>query len=346
MRAVVGTIGVGRLPAGLLFVMCVAVATATAGCGREYNSAGAPILSGGDSGQVEEDAASGAEDAAEVAEDGSGEEVTPDAPGPAPDTAEGGSTVCTPGVGRCSPGDLLERCNADGTALIATPCQDEGAFCGVADDGVAGCLPWVCEPGAPLCIGERDRADCNLRGSDFIVDLRGCPSRCEEGVCVADPAQACGDLEVTPLELGSVLEFDLCGEGDDFANTEGNPSCGANGVDYPGRDRVFSLTLERPTAVLIDLADADGNAAIDTVLYVRSACQDRGSQLACGDDVTCGESDVDSGCQSPDQVQVRQSQLGVELGAGTWFVVADHYAYSQNGQSFGCGVVRLRVEGL
>ncbi|MEL6178298.1 MAG: hypothetical protein AAFS10_05060 [Myxococcota bacterium] len=339
----------------------MAIGVIAFGCGRsddvnvEVRDAGAQEdaggLLGGPTDAGPEDAAASDTDGGGGATSGGGQGGTDGEIDSAGDAVSMPQEVCSPGQQRCLEGDRLDVCNADGSAWQARPCQEEGAFCGADGDSV-GCVPWVCEPGVALCLGERDRGNCNARGSDVVVDLQGqCPERCEAGACVGEPQMEegdCGLQEVTPLPLDDTIVFNLCEEGDDFANTQAPPGCGADGERFPGRDRVFVLTLTEPTTVALDLSDADDGAAIDTVVYVRSACRDADSQQACGDDVLCSDSDIDVGCQGQgaDSVQVRQSRLTLDLDAGNWYVVADQYTYNQNGQGFTCGTVRLQVRAL
>ena len=84
----------------------------------------------------------------------------------------------------------------------------------------------------------------------------------------------------------------------------------------------------------MDLRDEDDSAAIDTILYLRTNCEDAGSQFECSDDVPCDESDVEFGDCSG-ELQVRQSRIDVTLEAGSYTVVADHLRY----RDFGCGRV-------
>ncbi len=152
------------------------------------------------------------------------------------------------------------------------------------------------------------------------------------------PAPDCPRDDVHALEPGT-LNFNLCAEGDDFDNAAAPPSCGVPGSQIGGNDRIFQLDLDRPARVLIDLKDADERVAIDTVVYVRQACDDEGSQLLCSDDIPCAESDIDAGCEDPNGTQVRQSRLVADLDAGSWFIIADQYSYN----NFACGAVELIV---
>lgn len=233
--------------------------------------------------------------------------------------------TCMEGLSRCE-GGVLVVCR--GGVESRTDCSEMGAYC---DSGR--CRPWACEPGSVRC--SRD-------GSGVVqCDDRGASTRyvrCETG---CDPVTAscrgattgCGTLPA--IELGSSERFDLCaGTGaTTFTRAEG---CGASSM-ASSPDRTFALTLAERTTIEVDLRDVDPSVGIDTVVYLRRACDDAASQIACSDDVPCEESDISMGCSGG--VQVRQSRFTVTLEAGTYYVVADAFRYD----SFGCGVVELRV---
>ena len=54
-------------------------------------------------------------------------------------------------------------------------------------------------------------------------------------------------------------------------------------------------------------------------------CDERGTQIACDDDVTCAESSIGGPCSG---VEVRESRIETHLAAGTYYIVADAFAYS------------------
>jgi hypothetical protein len=183
---------------------------------------------------------------------------------------------------------------------------------------------------------------CSRDGSGVVqCDDRGTGTsytRCDAG---CDPAtstcrgttSACDALPT--IAVGDTERFDLCeaGGATTFARAEG---CGAGSM-ASSPDRTFALTLDERTTVVVDLRDVDPSVGIDTVVYLRRACDDASSQIACDDDVPCAESDIGSGCASG--VQVRQSRFTVTLEAGTYYIVADAFRYD----AFGCGEVELRV---
>ena len=83
------------------------------------------------------------------------------------------------------------------------------------------------------------------------------------------------------------------------------------GLTAASPDRVYALSITRPTRVRVDLF-----SAFDGVVHIRSACSvDAGSQVACNDDVP-----GDAGGAAE-----RHSGLEVDLPRGSYFVVVDGY---------------------
>jgi hypothetical protein len=208
------------------------------------------------------------------------------------------------------------------------------AYCDDSGDS-AECRSRECDPGASRCDGTR-LFTCDARGTaETEMD-------CPFGCVGASPSAACADMPMicpgVEVLTPGVHRFNLCGQGDDETYTP-MEGCGAR-ARANGDDLVFAITLPAMTTISLDLRDDDGSASIDTLLYIRSACEDMASQVACGDDVSCMSSDIMSGCMSG--YQVRQSRVRVTLPAGTYYVVVDSFNYSvSGGPTFGCGNVRL-----
>lgn len=236
-------------------------------------------------------------------------------------------------------------CCAVGCSSLVNP--DIGRLGG--DDGGA---PVIVDAGAslpvdaavdadarPLCSGEP-----TCRG-DVLVTCRAgvelvetpCPLGCAEvgGTArCADLPPRCGGFPT--LSPGRAEVFDLCA----FSNRtspvdEADCDSGAT-----GEDRIFTFTLAEEREVHLELRDWDATSEIDTVLYVRSTCDDPGSQLGCSDDTDCSASDM------PDCIfagtEYRISNLSGRLGPGTYYVVADTYPWSST-TVYGCGTVRLSL---
>jgi len=84
---------------------------------------------------------------------------------------------------------------------------------------------------------------------------------------VVDQGEECllaGELTLTQWESGTTL------------NDTSSGSCGGDG----GRDEQWLLRLDQPTQVFLTTA----GSSFDTVLYVRTGCDDFSPELACNDD--------------------------------------------------------------
>lgn len=246
-----------------------------------------------------------------------------DASSPRPDAGP----LCVMGS-RCE-GEILVTCGPSGETR--RNCTDEGAFC--AGDR---CQPWVCVPGSRTCSEDGTGViACTTRGD--METRMPCESGCDpmRNDCRTTPPACAGLPRIT---LGGSQRVDLCAESDDATYRPTPEGCPANRSANVG-DRTFVLTLDEETDVVIDLRDDDG-VAIDTVVYVRTACDDPESQIACDDDVPCSETDVPGLCIGS---QVRQSTIRRRLPAGTYYIVVDAFQYSYLGTEYRCGQVLLSV---
>lgn len=248
---------------------------------------------------------------------------TPDAWSPAPIDAWMPPT-CTEGAARCE-GSVRIAC-ASGRE-VPTDCAAMGLAC---EGGV--CRGRVCTPGTVTCSGDGSGiVTCTPDGSS--VRYSPCPAGCDPATNACTTSDACAGLP--SIALGDTTRIDLCAA-DGMTSYVRAEGCGAMS-DADANDATFVLTIREPTAVELDLRDVDPTVGIDTILYVRRACDAADSQLACSDDIPCTESDITSGCSGG--VQVRQSRITTRLEPGTYYVVADALRYSE----FDCGEVELRV---
>jgi hypothetical protein len=251
-------------------------------------------------------------------------------------TADTTAQVCEPSSTSCS-GNILLTCADDGSALGRTRCSSLGQNCGTDPDGRAACVDPVCLPSAAYCVDAVTRGVCDASGAGPAtteVCAAGCNAR--TGACNALPGAGCTVEASNPIVVGDVLEFDLCGAGDDVASVGGTNDC-TGGYATDDEDAIFELTLDAPATLLFDLQDADSGAAIDTLLYLRSSCDAADSELVCADDILCADSDITTGCTG--EVQPRQSQFEATLDAGTYFIIAEQFTRG----SFTCGLVQLSV---
>lgn len=227
-------------------------------------------------------------------------------------------------------GDVLIACPSG--APIERDCRFERAYC---DEASSACAPWRCEPGSARCLETETLLVCDARG--IMATQTPCTSRCTEvggtARCEDAPARCGGFATLVP---GRAEVFDSCRDADRAAPIEESDcDSGAN-----GEDRTFTFTLAEEREVNLELRDWDPFSEIDTVLYLRSSCDDPSTQLGCSDDIDCSASDL------PDCIfsgtEYRISRLTGRLGPGTYFVVADAYRWSST-STYGCGTVRLSL---
>lgn len=251
--------------------------------------------------------------------------------------------VCEPASTSCS-GNVLLTCAPDGSALGRTRCTSTGQICATDADGRAACIDAVCTAGAAYCVDAVTRGVCDANGAGPAT-TEVCAAGCNAttGACNPLPGAGCTVEPSNPIAVGDVLEFDLCGAGDDVASVGGPDDC-TGGYTTDDEDAIFELTLEAPATLLFDLQDADGSVAIDTLLYLRGTCDLADSQLICADDIACDASDITTGCTGG--VQPRQSQFQATLDAGTYYLVAEQFSRNSGATSFGCGLVQLSVSEL
>ena len=191
-------------------------------------------------------------------------------------------------------------------------------------------VPPTCVEGSVRCDGSVRVACVGGREQRML-----CPSgTCNPatGACSTAP-DACAGLPT--IALGDTHTFNLC-DATGMTTFTRTDACSA-GSPADSSDATFVLEIREPTSVLIDLQDADGSVAIDTVVYVRRTCDAPDTQLACSDDVPCSSSAIP--CFGGERVQVRQSRIVTRLEPGTYYVVADAFLYD----SFDCGDVTLTV---
>jgi hypothetical protein len=144
---------------------------------------------------------------------------------------------------------------------------------------------------APVCAnGEDDDGDGRI---DYPAD-----PECSAAGGSAEVAR-CDAAEVVELgQAGGRLSLNTTGAGDNY---EGD-ACGSTGAP----ERVVALTLRVPSRVALETDDSDD----DTILYVRTDCDDIGTELDCDDDGAGN----------------RLSRLEFDrLEAGTYFVFVDGF---------------------
>lgn len=287
--------------------------------------AGCSALINPDTGRLGDDPDSGV-----VALMDSGPPIGSDA-GPGFDAGDG---TCDEGERRCN-GDQLLTCVAG--SFVAADCQAMGAYC----DGDS-CQPHECTPNSRRCSEDGDSViSCTARGDEESEES------CGDGRCDPDTIRCEGGGDACPLgDLPRELSIPdsrvrvLCERDDDHTFTPSD-GCRAESRASVG-DEVFPLVLDRERRLTFELTDVDESNAVDTILYIRRACDDPSTQVACADDVRCMASTVEPPACFGD-VDVRQSRVTVTLPAGTYYVFIDAFEYSTSGTTFGCGRVQLQV---
>ncbi|MEL6177617.1 MAG: hypothetical protein AAFS10_01630, partial [Myxococcota bacterium] len=168
----------------------------------------------------------------------------------------------------------------------------------------------------PICddVCAFDTATCEDNAIRTCVpDEEGCPmlaepvpcdmgSACIEGVCVA-PGD--GDTCDNPIVIdASTPTHTLMGDFEAPYTNAHEGSCGGEGLD-----QIFTFDLSVPTEVSVQAYGSD--RVYDTIIYLRSTCQERNSEEACNDDET-----------PPGN---RGSGLTQILAPGTWFLILDTF---------------------
>lgn len=301
----------------LRFASTVVVAIALAACSAIINPDSDRLGTGPDAGPGRVDSGPGPIDSGPPPRDGGG--------------------PCVEGSVECN-GEALVSCF--GGREVVEDCQARSAFC--EEDH---CEDWACTPGHRECTPDRRfEIVCTARGDQIVRN------ECIDGVCstvtnacvAAMPPPVCPDTR--RIIVGESVETDLCGLPDARTFERTAPGCDTSMRAASG-DEIFLLELDRPTLLTFELTDVDTARAVDTVLYIRSNCEDLTSQIACADDVPCLTSTVPGGpsCVGSGSVDVRQSRVTLTLPAGRYYIVADAFARRGDGTNYTCGRVRLSV---
>ena len=216
--------------------------------------------------------------------------------------------VCTPATGicrctaspdSCAAADPAKRCDAV-SGYCVSPCA--GVTCGAGEacdpgSGTCSCTPTSCPSGYLCnaqqrceCAAETDQQLCSRLskqcgsftgfdncGLSRTVSCGSCaaPQLCEQNACVAPPApgnDACGGAIALSFSGGAVSVT-----GDTTYATNSGTSLNCLGT---GKDVVYSFALSEPRNVDITL---DMAAGVHAVVHLRSACDDRDTEVGCSD---------------------------------------------------------------
>jgi Trypsin-like peptidase domain len=200
-----------------------------------------------------------------------------------------------PAPGLCPCGDGV--CDAEGGESTATCPFDCGTECGDGtcngEESPNDCTEDCGTCGNGVCDGDDSVENCC---TDCGCDAEG--DVCLENQCVPDPFP--GDTCELPLEIPVMATQTI--QGDTlFAQNDFAGSC----VGASAPDRTYTFTLGSAASFE---ALASG---FDTGLYLRTACDDEASELACNDD--------------NDPPGNFGSRIATELQPGTYFLVVDGF---------------------
>jgi len=206
-------------------------------------------------------------------------------------------------------GDVVVSCVSG--ARVEDRCAEHMAYCEASS-----CEPWMCTPSSSWCEGsETVERRCDDRGSAFVETL--CTRGCVDGTGCRPPTSCPLSIFAT-LEGEGSLSLNTCGQGNDATHRGG---CAR--VDIDGPDVI--VRLEVPVAAQHEITwTAAGDA--DPILYIRRACDDQASEIACNDDSSGLNSRVDAW-----------------LEAGDYFLVLDTFADTDEGPEDRCGEMTLVV---
>jgi len=228
----------------------------------------------------------------------------PDVP-PPPDTG----VVCASPEARCE-GEILVTC-ADGL-FMRDDCGARAAYC-----ETTGCVPQACAPNAVSCDGIEETR-CDPRGT--AATTSGCPRGCTAAVG-CNPQTACSLTVQGTVGVG-VSRVDTCGAGDDSVF---NDDC--TRVIRSGPDVIARLEVPVRANYRIELRRIISGT--DPVLYIRTACADGASELACNDDAFSS---------------TFSSRIDITLDPGDYFLMLDTFRDDDEVLEERCGMMDISVE--
>ncbi len=197
----------------------------------------------------------------------------------------------------------------------------EGVDCTYLDEQ---CNYGACNPETGLCEALPDvGAECDDTDPCTSDDQCSETGTCE-GTEVSPPSNdACDAPESVPTSEGL---HTFTGNNTCATDTQ-EGSCGGTG----GAEFVYSLTLAAPQHVRIETVEPTGDA-YDTAIYVRTACDDDGTEIACNDnttgDLSFWESDLSPGTyyifvDGISDLAVGDFELEVEISAAATSTIVD-----------------------
>jgi len=207
--------------------------------------------------------------------------------------------VCVPDTTRCDGGALF-ACSDDGTEETEQTCEAD-TICADDGDGMAECLPIICEPFEIGCLDNETAFVCDSTGA------RPTPSPCDDGqycdagscrpqVCEPDTIVCDGDIVVACDERGATRTTTACATADGCADSPFGCACVegacAERVCTPGDRRCVGSATQ--TCADDGLSWSDLEACGDEELCIEGSCLSRscepGSTVCSGDRLlTCND---------------------------------------------------------
>lgn len=179
----------------------------------------------------------------------------------------------------------------------------------------------TCTPGS-VCTADGASV---LTCASGVLTMTHCDRGCAAGVC--RPQLDCALTIAGSIATSGTTRWDVCGGGNDNNDNHTAPNCPNFGPD--GEDVMLRLDVDRASTVSIGASDVADGTLVDPVLYLRTICGTRSSELACDDD---------GGTRSFD------SQLDpIVLSAGEYFLVVDTFDGSGSGPGSSCGAIDVSV---
>lgn len=226
------------------------------------------------------------------------------------------SGTCTP---RC---DANVAISCDGPVEVHVACDPDRC---VADAGGARCESLFCTPDAARCSEDGAAVvTCSAAGDEETS--APCPRGCDPGTTSCRAPRDCGRADDGTIAAPTMMRINLCGTGNDHDRDDDGTAAMRCTYASGGEDALLRLTVDRPGRYTFDVRDAPGGNDVDPIVYVRTACGDRDSEVGCDDD---------GGAAG------RDSLLVLDLAAGEYFLVVDSYDGSSS--STDCGAVDVSV---
>jgi hypothetical protein len=232
-----------------------------------------------------------------------------------------------------------------GSSVFVFPADDEGFVGqaeftetvtiamgqGLVDSISAARVALVDAPGhksAPMNVAPERAPSVHLAGGACGSGKDWCTNElaCVMGVCEASAAQtaACAAADAAPITATTTVMTELPMEGPD--NFEG--TCP---FQHRWGDRVFRVDLAAPATLRVATDVPPSGATLDTYVYLRTACLDASSELACNDDIDFGAGNY-------------RSEIVESLGAGTIYVIVDGSAMSGGTVPYGPVGVTIEIQ--